>query len=151
MKKKRAPGLIAIVLYKSFVAALLAVTSLALLLAMKNHQFLSDFSESYFLETKLKLIEIILDKVLKLNPKTLIFSGLAAGLYGLLTAIEAVGLWYEKAWATILVLWLVGISIPPEIFELVEGVTVLKLVVFIANIAVFWYLLHHLPKHGKGD
>ncbi|MFB8793100.1 MAG: DUF2127 domain-containing protein [Microcoleus sp.] len=92
-----------------------------------------------------------MDKVLKLNPKTLIFSGLAAGLYGLLNAIEAVGLWYEKASATILVLWLVGISIPPEIFELVEGVTVLKLVVFIANIAVFWYLLHHLPKHGKGD
>jgi len=150
VKKKRAPGLIAIVLYKSFVAALLAVTSLALLLAMKNHQLLADFSESYFLETKLKLIEIILDKVLKLNPKTLIFSGLAAGIYGVVTAIEAVGLWYEKAWATILVLVLVGISIPPEIFELVEGVTVLKLVVFIANIAVFWYLLHHLPKHSKG-
>jgi uncharacterized membrane protein (DUF2068 family) len=151
VKKKRAPGLIAIVLYKSFVAALLAVTSLALLLTMKNHQFLADFSDSYLLETKLKLIEIILDKVLKINPKTLIFSGLAAGLYGFVTAIEAVGLWYEKAWATILVLVLVGISIPPEIFELVEGVTVLKLVVFIANIAVFWYLLHHLPKHGKGD
>jgi uncharacterized membrane protein (DUF2068 family) len=44
---------------------------------------------------------------------------------------------------------LVGISIPPETYELVQGVTVLKLV-FIANLAVLWYLLHHLPKHGKG-
>jgi uncharacterized membrane protein (DUF2068 family) len=151
VKKQRPPGLIAIVVYKTFVAALLTVTSVALLLALKNHQALEDFSESYFLESKLKIIELLLDKVLSVKPKTLLFSGLAAGLYAALTALEAVGLWYEKGWATILVLALVGISIPPEIYELFHGFTVLKLVVFIANIAVFWYLLHHLPKHGKGD
>jgi uncharacterized membrane protein (DUF2068 family) len=149
MKKQRAPGLIAIVVYKSFVASLLTVTSIALLFTMKNHQFLEDFSDSYLLETKLKIIEFLLDKILILKPKTLLFSGLAAGLYAALTAVEAVGLWYEKGWATILVLVLVGISIPPEIFELIRGVTVLKLGVFITNVAVFWYLLHHLPNHGK--
>ena len=150
MKKQRAPGLIAIVLYKTFVASLLIVTSLALLFALKNHQALEDFSESYLLETKLKIVEFLLDKVLQIQPKTLLFSGLAAGVYAVLTVLEAVGLWYEKGWATILVLVLVGISIPPEIYELVEGFTVIKLAVFIANIAVLWYLLHHLPKHGKG-
>lgn len=151
MKKQRPPGLIAIVLYKSFVAALLTVTSLALLFALKNHQALEDFSDSFFLETKLNIVEYLLDKVLSVKPKTLLFSGLAAAMYAGLTAVEAVGLWYEKGWATILVLVLVGISIPPEIYELFQGVTVLKLSVFIANIAVLWYLLHHLPKHGKGD
>ncbi|MEG4961250.1 MULTISPECIES: DUF2127 domain-containing protein [unclassified Microcoleus] len=150
MKKQRAPGLIAIVLYKTFVASLLIVTSLALLFALKNHQALEDFSECYLLETKLNIVEFLLDKVLQIKPKTLLFSGLAAGVYAVLTVLEAVGLWYEKGWATILVLVLVGISIPPEIYELVEGFTVIKLAVFIANIAVLWYLLHHLPKHGKG-
>ncbi|WP_341736015.1 DUF2127 domain-containing protein [Microcoleus sp. CAWBG640] len=149
MKKQRPPGLIAIVIYKTFVASLLTVTSLALLFAMKNHQLLEDFSDSYLLETKVKLIEFLLDKLLILKPKTLLFSGIATGLYAVLTAVEAVGLWYEKGWATILVLVLVGISIPPEIFELIQGVTLLKLAVFIANVAVFWYLLHHLPKHGN--
>jgi uncharacterized membrane protein (DUF2068 family) len=149
VKKQRPPGLIAIVVYKTFVASLLTVTSIALLFAMKNHQLLEEFSDSYLLESKVKIVEFLLDKILILKPKTLLFSGLAAGLYAALTAVEAVGLWYEKGWATILVLVLVGISIPPEIFELVQGVTVLKLGVFIANIAVFWYLLHHLPKHGK--
>ncbi|MEG3958652.1 DUF2127 domain-containing protein [Microcoleus sp. herbarium2] len=72
------------------------------------------------------------------------------GSESILTVLEAVGLWYEKVWETILVLLLVGISIPPEIYELVQGVTVLKLAVFIANLAVLWYLLHHLPKQGKG-
>lgn len=149
MKIQRPPGLIAIVLYKSFVAALLTVTSIALLLALKNHQALEDFSESYLLESKIKIVEFLLDKVLSIKPKTLLFSGLAAGLYAALTAVEAVGLWYEKGWATILVLVLVGISIPPEIYELFQGVTVLKLVVFVANVAMLWYLLHHLPKHGN--
>ena len=149
MKIQRPPGLIAIVLYKSFVAALLTVTSIALLLALKNHQALEDFSESYLLESKIKIVEFLLDKILSIKPKTLLFSGLAAGLYAALTAVEAVGLWYEKGWATILVLVLVGISIPPEIYELFQGVTVLKLVVFVANVAMLWYLLHHLPKHGN--
>ncbi len=149
MKKKRAPGLIAIIIYKAFVATLWTVTSIALIFAMKNHQFLEDFADSYSLESKLKIIEFLLAKILVLKPKTLLFSGLAAALYAVLTAVEAVGLWYEKGWATILVLVLVGISIPPEIFELIRGVTVLKLVLFIANVAVLWYLVHHLPKHGK--
>ena len=149
MKIQRPPGLIAIVLYKSFVAALLTVTSIALLLALKNHQALEDFSESYLLESKIKIVEFLLDKVLSIKPKTLLFSGLAAGLYAALTAVEAVGLWYEKGWATILVLVLVGISILPEIYELFQGITILKLVVFVANVAMLWYLLHHLPKHGN--
>jgi hypothetical protein len=49
VKKQRASGLIAIVLYKSFVAALLTVTSIALLLALNSHHLLKDFSESLFL------------------------------------------------------------------------------------------------------
>ncbi|MEG4072419.1 DUF2127 domain-containing protein [Microcoleus sp. Pol14C2] len=150
MKKHHAPALIAIVFYKTFVASLLTVTSIALLFALKNHQALEEFSQSYLLESKLKIIEFILDKLLILNPKNLLISGLIAALYAVLTAVEAVGLWYEKDWATILVLVLVSISIPPEIYELVHGVTVLKLAVFITNVGILWYLLHHWPKHGKG-
>ena len=149
MKIQRPPALIAIVLYKSFVASLLTVTSIALLLALKNHEALENFSESFLLETKLKIVEYLLNKILSFKQKTLLFSGLAAGLYAVLTAVEAIGLWYEKGWATILVVVLVGISIPPEIYELFHGVTVLKLVAFILNVAVLWYLLHHLPTHGK--
>jgi len=58
-----------------------------------------------------------------------------------------VGLWYEKRWAHILVLVLVGISIPPEIYELMHGITPIKVIVFIVNIVVFWYLISHFPKH----
>jgi uncharacterized membrane protein (DUF2068 family) len=147
MNKKRPPGLVAIVIYKGFVALLLAATSLVLLLALKNHEALIMLSQSYVLEGKLEIIEWLLEKVINIKSSTLKFSGIAAGIYALVTAIESVGLWYEKTWAKILVIGLVGISIPPEIFELIQGLTVLKMLVFIVNIAVLWYLIRHFSKH----
>lgn len=146
---KRPPGLIAIIIYKAFVALLLGITSVVLLLALKNYDNLIDFSESYVLEGKLAIIEWVIEKIINAKRQTLQLSGIAAGIYAVVTAIEAVGLWYQKTWAKLLVLGLVGISIPPEIFELIKGTTILKLVVFIVNVAVFWYLLRHFTNYGK--
>lgn len=146
MKNKRPPGLVAIVVYKGFVALLLSATAIVLLLALKNHQALRLVSESYVLEGKLEIIEGLLEKLININRQTLQFSGIVAGIYAVVTAIEAVGLWYEKTWAKILVIGLVGISVPPEIFELIKGVSLLKIVVFLVNITVLWYLLSHFYK-----
>jgi uncharacterized membrane protein (DUF2068 family) len=147
MLTKRPFGLLAIVFYKSFVASLLAITSVALLLALRNYDSLADFSEPYTIEGKTQLIDWLLAKILNLNPRTLEFSGIGAGIYALLTAIEAIGLWYEKRWAHVLVLVLVGLSISPEIYELIHGVTLIKAIAFVVNIVVFWYLFSHFPKH----
>jgi uncharacterized membrane protein (DUF2068 family) len=140
---KHPPALVAIVIYKTFSALLLVVIAIALGLTVKKHQLLVYFSESYALEGKLEIIKWTLKKILNLNPKTLQFTSMAVGLYAIVTAIEAIGLWYQKAWAKILVLVLVGISIPPEIFELSRRISLLKLAVFLVNLAVFWYLLRH--------
>ncbi len=145
--KNRPIGLLAIVFYKSFVASLLMVTAIALLLAMKNYEGLQEFAEYYELEGKTGIIEWVLDKILNLNPRTLEFSGIGAMVYSIVTAIEAIGLWHHKRWAHILVLVLVGISIPPEIYELAKGFSPLKLIVFVVNVAVFWYLFRTFPRH----
>jgi uncharacterized membrane protein (DUF2068 family) len=149
LKNKRPFGLIAIVVYKCFTASLLMVTSIALLLALKNYQNLQDFSDYYVLEGKATIIEWGLDKILNINPKTLKFSGIGAGVYSIVTAIEAIGLWHEKRWAHILVVALVSISIPPEIYELIRGVTPMKLILFVVNMAVLVYLIRTFPKHKK--
>lgn len=149
MKNKRSTGLLAIVVYKAFVALLLAITALSLLLALNNYQSLVTLSESYVLEGKLAPIEFVVEKIMKIKRQTLELSGITAGLYAVVTAIEAIGLWYEKTWAKILSIGLVGISIPPEIFELIRGVTPLKLVIFFINIAVLWYLTKHFSKYNR--
>ena len=97
VKKQRGLGLIAIVLYKIFVASLLTVTSVALLLALNSHHPFEGFSESLFLETKLNIVKCLLAKILIIQPHTLLFIGMATGLYAILTVLEAVGLWYQKA------------------------------------------------------
>jgi len=122
MVKKRPPGLIAIVIYKGFVALLLTATSIVLLLALKKHDTLVAFCESYILEGKREVIEWLLEKIINIKPQTLKFSGIATAIYAVVTAIESIGLWYEKTWAKILVIGLVGVSIPPEIYELIKGV-----------------------------
>ena len=145
--KKRPLGLVAIVLYKSFTALLLMITSIALLLTLKNYQALQVFSENYVLEGKSIIIDWLLKKVLNLNPRTLAFSGIGTGVYAIVTSIEAIGLWYEKRWAHVLVLGLVGISIPPEIYELIRGISLIKILILVLNLAVFGYLFRNVPKH----
>jgi uncharacterized membrane protein (DUF2068 family) len=145
--EKHPLGLVAIVVYKSFAALLLIVTSIALLLTLKNYQTLKAFSDNYVLEGKSMIIDWVLKKVVNLNPRTLAFSGIGTGIYAIVTIIEAIGLWYEKRWAHILVLVLVGISIPPEIYELIQGISPIKILVFLLNLAVFSYLFQNFPKH----
>jgi uncharacterized membrane protein (DUF2068 family) len=138
---KRPPVLLAIVLYKALVACLLGITSIALLFAISNYQNLVDFSEIYRLEGKERIIDWLLNKLLKLNPRTLEYGGIAAGIYAILTTIEAIGLWYQKAWASILVVGLVGISIPFEVLELIRSPSILKFLILLINLAVLGYLI----------
>ncbi|MBR8831111.1 MAG: hypothetical protein N5P05_003818 [Chroococcopsis gigantea SAG 12.99] len=145
---KRPLGLILIVIYKGIVALLLIAASIGIFLAVKKHQALVNFSESYIVEGKMRIIEWVLDTVIKLNPKTLLFSGLATGIYGVVTALEAVGLWYDRTWAKILVIALVAVSIPLEIYHLVHGLSFLKMGIFLVNVGVLIYLVIHFRK-GK--
>jgi uncharacterized membrane protein (DUF2068 family) len=144
MSNQRPPALLAIIIYKCFVIILLSITAIASIFVMKNHEELAEFSNSYVLKTKFFIIEWLVNKLITIDPSKLKLSGIVAGAYALVTAIEAIGLWYQQSWAMLLVLGLVGISIPPEIFELIKGITVLKLIIFSINIAMFLYLLRHV-------
>lgn len=138
---KHPPGLVAIVVYKAITAALLALTSVSFLLALENQPRLEQFSESLTLAGKWGVIVWILDKVLNFSSKTLQFGGIAAIVYAAMTTVEAVGLWYQKAWARWWVLGMVSISFLPEIFELIRGFSLLKSIVLLLNMAIFVYLL----------
>ena len=145
-RHRRPSGLIAIVVYKSAIAVLLAITSVALLLAVENYKYIDDFANQYILEGKRELIKFILIKFSDLNPQSLQFSGIFAGIYAVITAIEAIGLWYEKQWASLLVIGLVSISLPLEILELIKGISIVKLIVFLLNLAVLLYLVYYFSK-----
>lgn len=144
---KRPPALVAVIAYKALTAVLLGITSVSLLLVADYQPGLEQFSESLTLAGKRGVIAWVLNKILNFDSKTIEFSGIAVGAYAALTTVEAIGLWYQKAWARWLVLGMVGMSALPEIFELLRGLSLLKLIVFLMNIAIFVYLLWD-PKRG---
>jgi uncharacterized membrane protein (DUF2068 family) len=82
-----------------------------------------------------------LDKLFSLRSGTLEEIGIALLAYGLLEATEAVGLWFGKRWAEYLTFLATSVLLPLEIYEIIHGGTVLKVVGFIINLAVVVYLL----------
>ncbi len=82
-----------------------------------------------------------LDKVVSLRPATLeIAGGLVTG-YGVLEAVEMVGLWYGRRWAEYLTFVATTVLLPLEVYELTTRITALKVVALLINVAIVVYLL----------
>jgi uncharacterized membrane protein (DUF2068 family) len=143
----RPMGLIAIVGYKSVVTVVFSILAISLLVAARKYTEVENLADALELTSKHRIIEWVLDKILNFSPKKLGFVGAASALYAIVSGIEAVGLWQKKVWAHWLVIGLVGSSIFPEIYELIHGLTPLKVIVFALNVIMLWYLLTHRPRH----
>jgi uncharacterized membrane protein (DUF2068 family) len=74
--------------------------------------------------------------------RNLHLAGAAIAGYALLEGIEAVGLWFAKRWAEYLTFVSTIVFIPIEIHELIKGITALKVLAFIINVAIAVYLLY---------
>src|SRR5436305_10952564 len=74
--------------------------------------------------------------------RNLYLAGAAIAAYALLEGIEAIGLWFAMRWAEYLTFVATIVFIPYEIDELIKGVTALKVVAFVINVAVAVYLLY---------
>ncbi len=62
-------------------------------------------------------------------------------VYGVIEAVEAVGLWYQRRWAEYLTFLVTTSLLPLEIYELANRATVFKAIAFVINLAVVIYLL----------
>lgn len=143
---KHPVGLVVIVVYKALMGVLLLGVGTGLLLTVKNYDTFLELADSYTLKGKWNLIQWVLEKGMNISPRTLKFTGIAAEIYAVVTLIEAIGLWYEKAWAKVLVIGLVAVSIIPEIWEIIRGVTPIKVLIFAINLLILGYLIGHFRR-----
>ena len=139
----RPRALVAIVIYKCFTIGLLTFVAIGLFLTSKKHDDLFAFAEEYMTAGKRELIKLGLSQALSIPTTKMQLGAIVALIYAAVNTVEAVGLWYQKAWATILVVGIVGLTIPVEIYEIIEKASVVKLGIFATNIAMFGYLLRH--------
>lgn len=147
--QSRPRALVAIVIYKCFTVGLLTCVAIGLFLTSKKYVSLFTFAEEYMMTGKREIIKAGLKQVLSISITKMQFGALVALVYAAVNGIEAIGLWYQKAWATILVVGIVGLTIPIEIYEIIEKASIVKFGVFAINIAMFVYLLRHALEERK--
>jgi uncharacterized membrane protein (DUF2068 family) len=153
MSKSRPPALLAIVIYKCFTVGLLTCVAIGLFVTSKKYDDLWAFSEDYMLVGKREVIKAGLATVLSVSTSKMQLGAIVALIYAAVNVLEAVGLWHQKAWATIMVAGIVGLTIPLEIFEIFHKASLVKVSVFVINVAMFVYLLRHAieeHKHRQG-
>jgi len=76
-----------------------------------------------------------------ITPAHLREAAVGACGYAALEAVEMVGLWMAKRWAEYLTFVATTVLLPLEVYELTSGVSALKLITFLINLAIVAYLL----------
>jgi uncharacterized membrane protein (DUF2068 family) len=131
---------------------------LILLLAYGVHRFSNaKASLSHVFETDLPLVRPLADRLgdnldesgvvstirgaleARHSTLTLITFGLAG--YALLQLVEGTGLWLLKRWGEYFAVVATSVFLPVEIYELIEKVTVTRVIALIINVAAVLYLL----------
>jgi uncharacterized membrane protein (DUF2068 family) len=93
-----------------------------------------------------KYIDDLVAKIASTSPQTLAALGVGALMYGVLFAIEGVGLVRRRLWAEYMTTVITTSFIPIEVYEMIESSSVLKAVVILVNVGVVVYLLWRLRK-----
>jgi uncharacterized membrane protein (DUF2068 family) len=83
-----------------------------------------------------------LDKLFSLRSRTLYAVGAALLAYGVLEGIEAIGLWFAKRWAEYLTFIATTLLLPLEVYEIVNRLSILKLITFAINLAIAIWLVY---------
>ncbi len=89
----------------------------------------------------LRLAESLLDAATRQH---LHVAGLALSADGVLSLFEGWALHHRRPWAPWLVVIASGIFVPFEVFELMKGIKITRVVVFAVNIAVVVYLARRI-------
>ena len=85
---------------------------------------------------------IFIEAATKATDSRLWMLALAAFLYAALRLSEAYGLWHRRRWAEIFAVVTGALYLPVEIYELIERVTVVRIIVFAVNAMIVAYFGH---------
>jgi uncharacterized membrane protein (DUF2068 family) len=144
-------GLAAIALFKLFkVTVLCIVGGLALALAKSSRLPALLDAWSNALGDEREWLQRALDKVTSARDSELAIWGFGSLAYALVFSVEGVGLWFEKTWAEYLTVIVTLSFIPFEVYELVQGFNVGKVLGLAINLVILVYLVVRLVKqHGE--
>jgi len=136
--------LLKIVLIKKAIFALILLTiSIICAVGWRYDDAIAAWADSHLLNAEYGVVGYGITVLTQTNASTLKLIARVSGAYGGLLSIAVTGLWLSKPWADPLLIGLVGLLLPFEIYEIINGFTASKLWLFIINLIVFGVLLKH--------
>jgi len=145
-RRTDAPGQVVriVIAYKAATALLLLITALFLFRLIIDYEWgqrIRTLAIELDLHVDNRFISDALVKFGFLSKRSTTTLGVVSLLYALLEATEVTGLILRRRWAEYLVLLATLLFLPYEGFELWRALTILKLLVFIGNVAIGVYFI----------
>ncbi|MBL9214934.1 MAG: DUF2127 domain-containing protein [Opitutaceae bacterium] len=135
-------GLRTIALFEAAKGAVVLVAGFGLLGAIGRHpaEFARRLVEHLHLNPAHHYPEIFITAMSQLdNPRLTLLAALAL-VYASVRFIEAYGLWRERLWAEWFAVLSGAVYVPAEIYELIRGITGLRVTILAVNLAVVGFL-----------
>jgi uncharacterized membrane protein (DUF2068 family) len=136
-------GITLIVVQKSIWALVLVALSAALFTFHAHHvtQPFQELFEGELAEDPHDLLAtLMIHLVPRLSLQTELLLGAGAALYAVLEIIEAWGLWRLLLWVELLTVFETCLFLPYEVWDFFHQLSILKVLSFIINVLVVWYL-----------
>ncbi|HSJ01509.1 MAG: DUF2127 domain-containing protein [Verrucomicrobium sp.] len=153
MHQKSLRGVRAVALVEATKAVLVLLAGFGLLaLLHRDAQALAErFVRAMHANPAHKYPQIFIEAAASVNDSRLWSLATFAGIYALVRGVEAYGLWHDRKWAEWLALLSGGIYLPLEIYEIIHHVTWVKVVAFMVNLLVVFYMVKRLRQRRKPD
>ena len=146
---KRSRTLIRLIAAERFLRGIVLLVAGAYLVAHRGSDLgrIADHAmRSLELDTRRPLIRHAIEKLHHLHAGTVLATGVAALLYGLLEVVEGVGLWLDMLWAEYLTVIATSLLVPLEVYELIHKPSLLKAGGIVVNLSIVAYLAYRLRR-----
>ncbi len=146
-------GIRAIAVYEALKGVVVLIAGIGILTLI--HKNIQDFAEDVVfglhLDPTSHYPQMFIEAVGKIDSNKIIYIFLFSVLYTIFRFIEAYGLWYLRTWAEWLAIISGSVYLPLEIYEIFKKPDVLRISIFLFNLAIVLYLIYvrreeHLKK-----
>lgn len=143
-------GLAVIALFKVVKGLLLLMVGLGLLESMHADlaTLFSRLIEALHLNADSRIIHALVLRIDVLQPHSVLVASLVSLGYAGLFLVEGIGLWFERSWAAYLTVISTSLLVPFEVYEVIEGISMLRVGVLLLNLLIVLYLVVQLKHHA---
>lgn len=107
--------------------------------------------EALCLNTDSRIIHVLVLWIDALQPHSVLVASLVSMGYAALFLAEGIGLWFGRSWAAYLTIISASLLVPFEVYEVIEGISMLRVGVLLLNLFIVLYLVvqskHHALNH----